>query len=459
MAVPRERLGQLWRTLLLHQFHDILPGSSIAPVNAEARAALAALEEEAAAVTAGALAVLAGDAGAEAAPVNLSPFPRRDVVVAPAGGPVLVECPPYGAGRRASAAALVTVTEGPDGGWILDNGVVRATLGGDGTILGLEAGRREALGGAVALELHEDRPTEFDAWEIDPFDVAGDPQPALRGRAELVADGPLRAEVAVEARVGERSRLREVVRLDAESRAVEVHVEADWHERHRLLRVRVPTTVHAPVARFESAFGAVERPTHRSRPRDWAQYEVPGHRFAGIEEPGFGVAVLTDSKYGYSAEGSVLRVSLLRAPTDPDPEADQGRHRFAYAILPHTGAWHEAGVVAAARCFNHPLRWAPAAVRGRSAARCDDAHLVLDTIKPAEDSDATVLRLYEPHGARGTARVRLDPPAGGARRASLLEEPGEPLEVRPDGTIVVPYGPHEVVTILVAPATQPGSTF
>jgi alpha-mannosidase len=229
-------------------------------------------------------------------------------------------------------------------------------------------------------------------------------------------------------------------------------VEADWRERHRLLRVRVPTTVHAEIARFETAFGVVERPTHRSRPRDWAQFEVPGHRFAGIEEPGFGVALLTDSKYGYSAEGGVLGLSLLRAPTDPDPDADQGGHAFAYAILPHAGAWHEAGVVAAARRFNHPLRWAPApavGAAGRPLARCDDPHLVLDTIKPAEDSDATVLRLYEAHGARGTAEVRLDPPPATARRASLLEEPGDRMEVRPGGGIVVAYGPHEVVTILV----------
>jgi alpha-mannosidase len=197
-------------------------------------------------------------------------------------------------------------------------------------------------------------------------------------------------------------------------------------------------------------FGTVERPTHRSRPRDWAQFEVPGHRFAAIEETGFGVALLTDSKYGYSAEGGVLGLSLLRAPTDPDPDADQGAHAFAYAILPHAGAWHEAGVVAAARRFNHPGRWGPpVSASGRPLARCDDRHLVLDTIKPAEDSDATVLRLYEAHGARGTAEIRLDPPPSAARRATLLEEPGEPMELRRDGGIVVPYGPHEVVTILV----------
>ena len=130
---------------------------------------------------------------------------------------------------------------------------------------------------------------------------------------------------------------------------------------------------------------------------------------------GFGAAVLTDSKYGYSCHGNELRVSLLRAPKSPDPEADLGRHEFAYALFPHAGGWREAGVVAEALRFNVPLRRSSAP--SSSFASVGDASLVLDTIKRAEDSDALVLRLYEAHGARGVARVRLSASFSSARRA------------------------------------------
>jgi alpha-mannosidase len=159
--------------------------------------------------------------------------------------------------------------------------------------------------------------------------------------------------------------------------------------------------------------------------------------------------VLTDSKYGYSCFGSDLRVSLLRSPKSPDPEADIGRHEFAYALMPHAGGWREAGVVAEAALFNAPLRWGPGTSEresvGRSLAQVDGG-LVLDTIKRAEDSDALVLRLYEPHGARGVATLRLGWPFGHARLANALEDDGEPLEVA-DGTIRVPFRPHQIVTV------------
>ncbi len=136
--------------------------------------------------------------------------------------------------------------------------------------------------------------------------------------------------------------------------------------------------------------------------------------------------MLTDSKYGYSCYGSELRISLLRSPKSPDPEADMGRHEFAYALVPHAGGWREAGVVARRACrFNAPLRWTSDASDG-SFASVDDANLVLDTIKRAEDSDALVLRLYEAHGARGIARVRLARAVlDGACARTLLEDDGD----------------------------------
>jgi alpha-mannosidase len=167
---------------------------------------------------------------------------------------------------------------------------------------------------------------------------------------------------------------------------------------------------------------------------------VPGHRFADLSEHGFGAAVLTDSKYGYSCYGSDLRISLLRSPKSPDPEADMGRHEFAYALLPHAGDWRES-VLREAALFNAPLRFTHTGWEGSFATV--DGGLVLETIKRAEDSDSIVLRLYEPHGGRGVARVRLASPVTSAHRANLLEELQEQIDLER-----LEFRPHEIITLV-----------
>jgi alpha-mannosidase len=205
--------------------------------------------------------------------------------------------------------------------------------------------------------------------------------------------------------------------------------------------------VLSPHATYEMPLGYAERPTHYSTSFDRARYEVPGHRWADLSEHGFGAALLTDSKYGYSCYGNELRISLLRAPKSPDPEADMGSHSFAYALFPHAGGWGDAGVVAEGLRFNAPLRWTHGASE-TSFASVDDPNLVLDTIKRGERSDSLVLRLYEAHGARGVARVRLADPAGRAQLANALEEVAGDVQLE-DGVLVLPYRPHEVLTVLV----------
>jgi alpha-mannosidase len=214
------------------------------------------------------------------------------------------------------------------------------------------------------------------------------------------------------------------------------------------LKVCFPLAVRATSATYEMPFAYEERPTHYSTSFDRARYEVPGHRFADLSEHGFGAALLTDSKYGYSCYGNELRISLLRATKSPDPEADMGGHEFAYALFPHAGGWREAGLVAEGMRFNAPIRWtldAPAA----SFASVDDPNLVLDTIKRAEGSDELVLRLYEAHGGRGVARVSLAARVEQARLANALEEELGEVTVEA-GALVLPYRPHEVLTVMVS---------
>jgi alpha-mannosidase len=429
---PRTELDRLWKLLLLQQFHDILPGSSIGPVYDDARRDFASLESE--------LLALVADG---ATPVNTIGCVRHEVVDGP-DGPVVVAAPPYGDGAIAEAADSAAAE-----GLTLENGHLRVVLGEDGSVRSVvdKATGREALAApGNRLELYEDRPVAFDAWDVDPahLETRRDCPPAEAWR--VVSTGPLRAEVAFDRSVGSSSTLRQVVRLDAGARRIEFHTEVDWQEEHLFLKVCFPLAVHAANATYEMPFGHAERPTHRSTSFDRARYEVPGHRFADLSEHGFGCAVLTDSKYGYSCHGNELRISLLRAPKSPDPDADVGSHSFAYALLPHAGGWREAAVRAEAMRFNAPIRWTAGV--GPSFASVDDPNLVLDTIKRGERSEALVLRLFEGHGGRGTARLSAAAAFGRARLANALEEPAEELAVE-DGAVVVPYRPHQVLTVLL----------
>jgi alpha-mannosidase len=429
---PRAELDRLWKLLLLQQFHDILPGSSIGLVYDDARRDFDELES-----------TLQKLIGPGTTPVNTTGFARREVVDAPSG-PAVVEAPPYGDGVVVDAADTVRVN-----GLVLENAHLRAELAADGTVVSVveKSSGREALSApGNRLELYEDRPVKFDAWDIDPSHLETGRDCAPADSCTVLSSGPLRAEIEYTRRIGERSSLRQVVRLDAGSRRLEFRTEVDWHEEHVLLKVRFPLAIRAPFATYETAFGYAERPTHFSTSFDRARYEVPGHRFADLSEHGFGAALLTDSKYGYSCLGSDLRISLLRAPKSPDPNADMGSHTFAYALVPHAGGWREGGVLGEAIRFNAPIRWTTAI--GPSFAAVDDTNLVLDTVKLAERSDEVVLRLYEAHGSRGTARVRLGTPPHAAKLANALEEPFADVQIDRD-ELVLPYLPHQVLTVLV----------
>ena len=424
---PRDELHRLWKLLLLQQFHDILPGSSIRLVYEDAERDFAEIEAGIAALV-----------GEGSTPVNTVGFERRDVA-----GETMLEAAPFAAARVVEPEDEVRVD-----GLTLENAHLRVTLSPDGAVervLHKASGRETLAAPGNRLELYDDGPVAFDAWDIDPYTLATrrDVEPAESH--DVVTATPLRAEVAFERSLGKASHVRQLVRLDAGSRRIEFHTTVDWHESHTLLKVCFPLAVRSPNATYEMAYGYAERPTHYSTSFDRARYEVPGHRFADLSEHGFGAA---------RAHRLEVRLQLLRrrptdhaapSPKSPDPEADMGRHEFAYALVPHAGGWREAGVVREAVLFNAPLRWTEGVAEG-SFASVDDENVVLDTIKRAEDSDAIVLRLYEPHGGRGVARVRVATEFSSARRC---EHPrGRRRRARRRRrAIVVPYRPHEVVTV------------
>ena len=396
-AVAGEPAGleDAWQTLLLNHFHDILPGSSIGEVHARAERDLAEVEAAAGAVR---------DRLLPRGVVNTIGVARREVV-ARGGGSSSPRHPPCGIGRFVQPRGTVTRGRKPSA-FTLDNGILRAVLGRDGTLRSLVVGGREAMAApGNVLELYDDRPTDFEAWDLDPFhlETRADCPPATS--AEVVLADPLRVEVAFERPIGERSRMRQTVRLDAEAQRLEFHCAIDWQEDRKALKVRFPVAVLAPRATYEMQFGVVERPTHFSTRADAAQYEVPGHRFADLSEHGFGVALLSAATYGWSTLGGEMRMTLLRSPRWPDPDADRGAHELSFAVFPHAGGWQEAGVTAEALRFNAPLLVGEGDAEPQSWFACDA--LMVDTVKPAEDGDGLIVRLYEAHGGRGVARLRV----------------------------------------------------
>jgi alpha-mannosidase len=452
-APGRDEVEALWRVLLTNQFHDILPGSSIGLVNATAVAQLSALAEDVAAVNAGLLAGIA-DGGGEATPVNPIGFARSEVTERPDGAVVFAVAEPFAAGRVAEAPDSVSVREREDGSLRLENAHLSALVSRGGEVLSLvhrESGREALAGPANRMILFDDHPTAFDAWDIDPFALETARDAPTSHRCEVVSRGPLRAEVRFERRIGAASTLAQNVRLDAGARRLEFHTVLDWHERNRWLKAVFPVACRSPQATFETLFGAVERPTHQNTDADLARYEVPGHRWADLSEPGFGVSLLSDSRYGFSVLGGEMGLSLARAPTSPDPSADEGEHGFGYALYPHQGDWRDGGTVAEGAGFNRPLLWAPgspADVLRTPLVSAIPTHVVVDGIKPAEDGEGWVVRLYESIGARVRARLSFGPAVTMANVSNTLEDRLEPLALE-GGACDVDLRGFQLMTIRV----------
>ena len=483
-AEVRDELEAAWRLLLTNQFHDILPGSSIRWVTEEAEAQLAEVQRRADALSGDALDALAAsvDTSGFAGPAvvfNPAPFARREVVDI-AGRLQMVEVPPLGwttigenGGSRTRSTAHMTderdrqVSAGD--GW-MDNGRVRVEWDAGGCLTrmyDLDHGREVLAEGAVGnlFQLHEDRPKDYDAWDVDReyldhvTDLVGG---ALTAPVEIailegdsVEEGGLRAAVRFRRCFGQ-SVIDQTMVLTAGSRRVDFVTDVDWHEDHKFLKVAFPVAVHAPSARFEIQFGHLARPTHANTAFEQARFEVCAQRWADLSEAGFGVALLNDCKYGYDVRGHTIRLSLLRAPTAPDPLCDRGRHRFTYAVLPHGGDL--VPVIAAGYALGAPLQVrspGPGCAGQRppelSLIRVADPGFVVETVKAADDGRGLIVRGYEALGGR--RRIRLVPGVACtmAVRTDLLERDGDDIPVDPGGAVELTVRPFELVTLRLLP--------
>ena len=434
---PRADLETAWKRLLTNQFHDILPGSSIDWVYEDAERDLHAVIEAAHAITTRAQTTLGG-AGEDVVVFNVNSHPRREVV--DFGGRLrMVEAPACGWASQQSEGSLAPEQAVLVSDRAMENELLRVQWDERGLLTSIwdKVAAREVLApGQVGnlLQLHDDNPARWDAWDLD--------IEYLKHRVDLVEptqqqgeiSGGLRGAVRFIREFG-RSRFSQLMVLDAGSRVIRFECDVDWQEEHKMLKVAFPVAVRSPQATYEIQFGHLERATSADTPLDRARFEVCGHRWADLGEPGYGVALLNDCKYGHDIRGSVMRLSLLRAPTHPDPTADRGLHRFTYALMPHPGDFREAGVISAAEDLNAPLRVVRgnvAAERRRSLVEVDTPQVIIEAIKRTEDSDAVIVRLYEAWGRRCHAQVRTTLSASRAYLCDLLERNLREVPVRDD---------------------------
>jgi alpha-mannosidase len=310
------------------------------------------------------------------------------------------------------------------------------------------------------LQTFKDTPKQYDAWNIDPGTLDGTMTPISEVDSMTVTErGPLRETVRI-VRSWQSSKFTQDISLGAEADMVEVANDVDWHETHVLLKAAFPLAATGPKATYEIPFGWIERPTTRNNSWEKAQFEVPALRWADLGDARQGLSVINDSKYGYDGLGNTLRLTLLRSPVWPDPDADRGRQRFRYALYPHAGGWKQALTMRHGYEFNDPMTatqvfaHAGAMPAEHSFGSVENANVTLTAVKKAEDANALVFRMYEWAGT--PSEVKLHVPAGAqyAVESNLMEKvEGAHValdERAADGDVVrVPIQPFEILTVQV----------
>ncbi|QQL45352.1 alpha-mannosidase [Sulfuriroseicoccus oceanibius] len=466
--VVLRRLDRAWKLLLLNQFHDILPGSSIQWVYRDADRDYATIRELVEPIRDAAAAALADamDTGAGAAPVlfNTLGQGRRGVVRLADGSETWVDVPSCGYAVVERAAGLpegvaeVKVHEENDGVITLENGLLRVTVNQNGqltSVYDLVAEREVVAEGESAnqLTIYRDLPNFWNAWDIESH--ADDSAEVLADAVthELVEASPMAATVRVRHEFGNGSSIDQRITLRAGSARIDFNTDVDWNERHRLLRAVFPVDIRSSVASYETQFGHVERPTHRNTSWDAAMFETCAHRWLDVSEPDYGVALLNESKYGHTVEGNRMRITLLKGAVAPDPDADLGKHSFCYALFPHEAGL--ASVIEQAADLNVPLIEADAQGGGASLpsqhsfVSCDREGFVIDTLKLAEDGNGVVIRGYEALRTRGPVGLTVSMLGETAQVTNLLENPTGEAQPHNGAPVHFKTKPFEIHTLRV----------
>lgn len=447
-------LESTWQRLLLNQFHDILPGSSIHRVYQEAEVAFSEIIADAERVAKDAAGKLTQGADGFTVFNSLSwprtvsvELPEKSIeVTVPACGWTTIQKDgtPFGAIKTPKSTGKVKATN-----YGLENEVLKAEFNPRGELVSLidkESGFETMAAPGNRFCLYKDVPESWDAWDLDSMAeqqrVSTDEPVTL----EVVSYGPLVGKLKLSRHL-HQSTVSQVISLRRGSRRIEFSTAVDWQESHKLLKVAFPVNIHTNEAIHEIQFGHLRRPNHRSRPYDADRFEVCNHKWSALAEEKRGVAILNDCKYGLSVHGNSINLTLLRSPLAPDMTADKGIQTFTYAIYPWSGSLADSNVVQEAYEFNVPVLVVPGEAGQVSMFSVDTPNIILETVKPAEDgSPDIILRLYE--SMRTSTRCHLITALSVHRavQTDMLENGGLELPCQ-DGKIALEFRPFEIKTL------------
>ncbi|HBI73444.1 MAG TPA: alpha-mannosidase [Lachnospiraceae bacterium] len=451
---PTSELERLWKELLLYQFHDILPGSSIHRVYEESLSRYAQMEKEIGTMLQEAYRKLGVNGPCV---FNTLSWKRKEwvrfgdhwiqVEAEPMGVTALdgKACPHY---EKDSQFPKATENS-------LENGILLVSFHPDGSIKSIydKEREREILdpeqpGNKLAVYYDNG-----DAWDFSIQYRQRPPMACELISSEASVDGP-KGQI-VQVYQFHDSRIEQKIVLTEGSRRLDFVTKVDWHESRKMLRTSFPLQVKAQEATCDIQFGSVKRPTHSNTGFDMAKYEICAHKWVDLSEPEYGVALLNDCKYGYSVKDSILDLNLLRSPQYPDEDADQGSHEFTYSLYPHAGDEVTGKVAQAAYELNIPLRiQAQETDAGAisntafSFIQTDSDHIVVETVKKAEDSNHIIVRLYECHGTTTAATIKLGMPPKQVALADLMEQEKLPLELCGNEVQLI-FKPFEIHTLKI----------
>jgi len=484
-AYPRRALDEAWKIVLRNQFHDVIPGSSIAEVYEDSRAEYAQAEALVNRVLAEGTAALNEPRVGAWTIFNSAAWARSSYARIPISGivpgaasfidgegrnlpfqedgeEILVHVPHVDPTATAIVRAVSQRGSEPSAPVASSFRVTGSSVESPfhvlrwnevGQLVELfdkSLGRNVLAGPGNVFEIFEDKPRQYDAWELEStIDLKMEKIEDFLG-AELQGQGPCFTKIRFAWRYN-RSSIEQDLVVYADLDRIDFRTRVDWQERDKLLKVAFPVDVRSTSARYDIQYGSVERPTHRSTSWDFAKFEVLGHQWADLAEKGLGVALMNDCKYGYDIKDNVMRLSLLKSASYPDPQADRGLQEFTYALYVHGQPWFESGLIERAWDLNAPLlTMAGVPKRTSPLLTMENRDVALDAVKGAEDGEGFILRFHEMHGGKTRLRVKLNLSVKGYREVNLMEDPVGPTI---EGHIIEKeLRPFEIYTVRVEPS-------
>lgn len=449
-----EGIYDCWTKVLHNQFHDIIPGSSIKEVYDGTDKDYTEILDYCNNVLEEKLSNIASKVDGNGGTLVYNPlgFAQKGIVKLNGVTTELTdEIPPFGWDivQKTVTEAAVSIHN-----LTAENQYYTLTLDQSGRITAIfdkTAGRAVLKVGTFGNELQvfEDFPRQYDNWEISDY---------YKQKMWVLDEDAIIESVTEGSRAGFKitklymhSTITQYLWLYSESRRIDFETEIDWHEHHQILKTAFPLDVLSATATYDIQFGHVQRPTHENTSWEKAKFEVYGHKWVDISEPGYGVSLLNDCKYGHNTEGSTLKLTMIKCGTYPNPEADQGRHVFTYAIVPHIGDFRSAGIIQEAYALNQPLVAMKTCGNDTlpstfSLVSCDQPSVIVETVKKAEVDDGMIVRMYEAFGGRCTANISVPPGFNKVFLCDLMENELQELSMV-DNCVTLPVSNFEIITL------------